>query len=261
MEKSSQRTVQALERGLKTMDMLMHADCAMGVNEIAKLQGITPSAAFRILKTLTQNGWAFQLSDDKYIPGAKVSFITTRKNFHFALAEVAYPIMRELTAREALPMNLVVSQDQRFFILQQTRSNRYVDFVAPIGSNLPLHASAGGKILLCEMSEVLRTATLDEIIFEKMTHNTICGRHRLLEELGRVRMQGYALDYYESLEHACCVGVPLRSPSGEIYAALSFSGITDVASRNQLNTYVPELKEAAERITRNLFLLCDSVQK
>lgn len=68
MEKKEQGTVQALERGLKILELLMQEKRPMGVNEIAKCQGITPSAAYRILKTLEANGWSFQMSDDKYIP-------------------------------------------------------------------------------------------------------------------------------------------------------------------------------------------------
>ena len=132
MEKKEQGTVQALERGLKILELLMHEKRPMGVNEIAKCQGITPSAAYRILKTLEATGWSFQMSDGKYIPGEKLSYVTEKNNFHLALAEVAYPVMQELTVREILPMNLVVRQDRRFFILQQTRTNRYVDFVAPV---------------------------------------------------------------------------------------------------------------------------------
>ena len=117
MERKEQGTVQALERGLKILELLMQEKRPMGVNEIAKCQGITPSAAYRILKTLETNGWSFQMSDDKYIPGEKLSYVTEKNNFHLALAEVAYPIMQELTAREILPMNLVVRQDRRFFML------------------------------------------------------------------------------------------------------------------------------------------------
>ena len=234
MEKKEQGTVQALERGLKILELLMQEKRPMGVNEIAKCQGITPSAAYRILKTLEATGWSFQMSDDKYIPGEKLSYVTEKNNFHLALAEVAYPVMQELTAREILPMN-------------------------PVGSALPLHASAGGKILLCELPEVLRAQFLDGISFESMTPNTICTKRSFLEELDKVRQQGYALDYFESLSHTCCVAVPVRSPEGEIYAALSFSGITDVTSREQLAYYLPQLREAAQTITRRLFLLREQV--
>ena len=78
MERKEQGTVQALERGLKILELLMQEKRPMGVNEIAKCQGITPSAAYRILKTLEANGWSFQMSDDKYIPGEKLSYITEK---------------------------------------------------------------------------------------------------------------------------------------------------------------------------------------
>lgn len=127
MERKEQGTVQALERGLKILELLMQEKRPMGVNEIAKCQGITPSAAYRILKTLETNGWSFQMSDDKYIPGEKLSYVTEKNNFHLALAEVAYPIMQELTAREILPMNLVVRQDRRFsFCSRRARSGMLI---------------------------------------------------------------------------------------------------------------------------------------
>ena len=44
MERKEQGTVQALERGLKILELLMQEKRPMGVNEIAKCQGITPSA-------------------------------------------------------------------------------------------------------------------------------------------------------------------------------------------------------------------------
>ena len=126
MEKKEQGTVQALERGLKILELLMQEKRPMGVNEIAKCQGITPSAAYRILKTLEATGWSFQMSDDKYIPGEKLSYITEKNNFHLALAEVAYPIMQELTARELLA-------DRRCGGMTLYASDRPEDFGAVAG--------------------------------------------------------------------------------------------------------------------------------
>ena len=53
-KKEKKETVQALDRGLRILDALMESESALGVNALAKQQGITPSAAFRILKTLEQ---------------------------------------------------------------------------------------------------------------------------------------------------------------------------------------------------------------
>ena len=144
-KKEKKETVQALDRGLRILDALMESESALGVNALAKQQGITPSAAFRILKTLEQGGWVFQCEDDKYIPGEKLTYVRGHAKLLTALSEVAYPVMAALSEKEKLPMNLAVREGQRFFVLQQSRSGRYVDFVAPVGSELPVHASAGGR--------------------------------------------------------------------------------------------------------------------
>jgi len=57
--------VLVLERGLKILELLMLEKRPMRINEIAKCQGITPSAAYRILKVLVATGWGFRMSDDK----------------------------------------------------------------------------------------------------------------------------------------------------------------------------------------------------
>lgn len=251
--KQKNEKVQVLERALKILDLLMNTKSPMGVNEIAKLQEITPSAAFRILKTLEAECWVYQCNDTKYVVGSKLSAITEQNNMYLALAEIAYPIMAKLTAQEVLPMNLVVRESFRFFILQQSRSTRYVDFIAPIGSNLPVHASGGGKVLLCELPETLLMDQLNSITFQSMTQNTITNRREFLAELEQVRKNGFALDYYESLDNTCCVAVPVRNNKNFIIAALSFSGITHVKSRNDLDYYVPLLKEAAQQISDKFY--------
>ena len=252
-KKEKKETVQALDRGLRILDALMESESALGVNALAKQQGITPSAAFRILKTLEQGGWVFQCEDDKYIPGEKLTYVRGHAKLLTALSEVAYPVMAALSEKEKLPMNLAVREGQRFFVLQQSRSGRYVDFVAPVGSELPVHASAGGKILLSELTENLRDDILDRTDFFKMTERTIITKEVFLEELNRVRQKGYALDFFESLDYTCCIGVPVRGKDGEILAALSFSGIAGVKEEQELTAYLPELKEAAETIRARLF--------
>lgn len=252
--------VQTLDRALKILDSLIETKQPLGVNEISKMHDINPSAAFRILKTLQVNGWVYQCENDKYILGEKIAFVTEKDNFYMALSEVAYYVMKKLTESEGFPMNLVVKQGNRYFILQQTRTNRLADYVPPIGTPLPLHASAGGKILLCEIPTSLQSEILDTINFEMMTPYTICRKKEFLDELNRVKSQEYALDYHESIEGCCCIGVPVRGKNLEIIAALSFSGITGITSQDQLLYYLPLLKKASREITERLFILQDEYQ-
>ena len=72
--------IKMVERALTVLDLLRTSKERLGVNEIAKRCDLSPSTAFRILKTLEVTGWVFQLSDDRYIPGEKISFVTEKSN-------------------------------------------------------------------------------------------------------------------------------------------------------------------------------------
>ncbi len=253
MEGQVAGTIKALDRALAVLDVLMSSRQPMGVNEIAKVCQVNLSTTFRILKTLEAGGWVYQCMDDRYIIGGKVSFMTEKDSFYLALKEVSYYIMNRLSEMEGQALNLVVRQNDKCLIIQQSRTNRLIDLVPPIGTFLPIHGSAAGKVLICELPPKLLSEVLEGLRFELLTPYTIVRRNEFIAELEKVRQQQYAFDYNESMESSCCVGVPVRNSSGDVIAALSFSGILGVTSPRQLQQYLPKLQNAALEITQKLY--------
>ena len=246
-------TIKVLDRALIIIEALKQSKQPLGVNELAKLCSINLSTTFRILKTLETHGWVFQLENTKYITGEKINFVTTSENQYMALKEVAFPIMFMHTMREGQAMNLLVRENIACVILQQSRTDRIIDYVPPIGTKLPLHASAGGKILLSELPLDNLEDYLSAIDFRALTKNTITHKFDFINELATVRENGYALDMGESSAISCCISVPVRNSKNEIIAALSFSGIVDIKTKEKLLYYLPSLKDAAAAISARLF--------
>jgi DNA-binding IclR family transcriptional regulator len=245
-------TVKALEKGLIILDMIKESDQPLGVNEIARRSAINLTTAFRMLQTLKNKGWLYQDNDDKYIVGHKISFVTDKNNFYQQLKDIAYFTMSRLTNMEKQAMNLIVRVNEKCFILQQSRTDK-VDYIPPIGSVISIYASAGGKILLSELSDFLLEEILGKIELKPLTEHTITDRTVLLNELVKIRQSGYAVDMHESQEEGVCVSVPVRSRSGEIIAALSFSGFIRKIPVNKIKYYFQVLKEASAEITGNIF--------
>ena len=246
-------SVKVLRRSLDIMDKIRTENRPLGVNELSKCCNLGTSTVFRIMKTLVDSGWAYQLENDKYIIGQKFFFQTEKDNLYLALQDLAYPIMCRLSVQENQAMNLCVRINEKCMILQQSRSDRLVDFVNPKGSNLPIHASGSGKVLFSELDQPLLDDLLDMIEFKKFAPQTIITRQKFLQELENVRNQGYAVDFHESVENTSCVAVPIRNPNGHIIASLSFSGFIGLDDQTHLTGYVPILKKAAEDITGKLF--------
>ncbi len=248
--------VKVLEKALTVLDTVQSATVPLGVNEIAKDSGLSPATAYRMLRTLKNHGYIYQDKNEKYTVGYKLSFVSEKTGFYMALKEVAYPVMATLSAQEKEAMNLAVRDPERCYILGQSRSGRMVDYVPPIGTTLPPHASACGKVLLSELSPSLLSAILTTLDFTGMTENTVTDKEQFQAVLAEVRKKGYALDNHETQDKGFCIAVPIRSAptdTGEIIAALSFSGFIGQKSLGEVDYYVGLLQNASREITERLF--------
>lgn len=253
MEEKAKENVKVLEKALIILDIIRDSNRPLGVNEISKQGSVNLTTAFRILKTLKNRGWVYQNENGKYIVGHKISFVTEKTNFYLALMEISYYTMARLSAMVMQAMNLVVKENEKCFILQQTRTGKIVDYVPPKGSMLPIYASASGKILMSELPAPILEEILNRTELKPLTKYTITRRPDLLVELDKVRQLGYAVDAHESQEEGFCVAVPVRSKDGEIFAALSFSGFIGKMSESEIDHYYQILRKASAEITKNLY--------
>lgn len=226
---------------------------ATGVNEIAKLTGIHPATVHRILKSLQSNGWVIQDRNGKYMLGYKFASYAVKDNTLPVLKEAAYAVMREITESESQAMNLAIRKHEKCIIYVQTRTGKLLDYVLPTGTELHMHATACGKVLLSELPEPLLNDIFAMLDFVALTPRTIAKKSAFLKELELVRERGYALDMHESLDQSCCIAVPVRDENSQIIAALSFSGILSELEESDIRYYVGVLNEGSKKITRKLY--------
>lgn len=256
MDLKANERIKAVENTIKILDLILAADQPLGVNEISRQSSISLTTAFRILKTLKGSGWIYQDKEDRYLVGHKISFVTEKNNFYMALKEVAHYTMARLSAKTSQAMNLSVRDNNKCYIIQQSRTKKIVDYVPPVGTQISIYASACGKVLLSELPDLLLGAIMDSVPIKPLTQYTVLDRAQILDLLAKCRRDGYALDARESMDHAYCIAVPVRFGNGEIIAALSFSGIIgDTIDDGKIQTYFSLLKEGASEISENLYAL------
>lgn len=249
MEEST--NIKVLDRALLLIEELDKGP--RGVNELAKVCGLNPASTFRILKTLLAHGFVWQGEDEKYSIGTRLSYVSSNHSFLSELCETAYYRMKKLSDTEHEAMNLVVRDYDRCYIICQSRTGKIVDYVPPVGTYLPFHASACGKILLAGLDETTRDRILDSIDYKKLTDSTITSREEFVSGLCKAREQGFAIDAHESQAEGFCVAVPVRDKKGGTIAALSFSGFIGRRTVDEVDHYVKLLKAASAEITDELF--------
>ncbi len=258
MNKTDSSRILVIEKAIKIIEALREEKKSIGVNELSRKLSLNGATTYRILRTLMYYGWIHQNSDGKYSIGYKLSMNFDSEQFYSILKDVSYFVMKRLTEQENESVNLIVRQNENGIILQQTRTNKLIDYVKPSGSFLPLHATACGKVLLSELPEQQVKNLISIMDFRPYTTNTITDKALFIEELKKVKARGYAVDLGESLENSNCISVPVRGPSEEIIAALSFTGILGEFTIEKENHYFDVLSKAAQEIKMEMFKTDDT---
>lgn len=95
--------------------------------------------------------------------------------------------------------------------------------VAEVGTSIPPHCSANGKVLLASFSVEAAQQIIGSQGLRSFTPNTITTLDELWSELARVRERGFANDVEEYRAGLCSVGAPIRDHRGQVVASLSIA--------------------------------------
>jgi IclR family pca regulon transcriptional regulator len=107
-------------------------------------------------------------------------------------------------------------------------------------------------VLLAALPEEEALQRLQRMVRQRLTPKTITEIPALMEELARVRAQGYALNDEELELGVRSIAVPIRNAAGQTLASVS---LATAASRrttdNMIDTLLPEL-ESVRRMLGSL---------
>ena len=126
-------------------------------------------------------------------------------------------------------------------------------FQLPVGTEVPFHCTASGKLFLAHCEERVLSAILESIPITREGPNSVRDVGELRARLAEVREAGYAWDDEEFIAGMIAFAVPVRDPGGRFVAALAFHAPVQRLSLEEGRTHVPLLREGAARMEALLF--------
>lgn len=121
-----------------------------------------------------------------------------------------------------------------------------------IGSKVPLHCTAIGKLFLAFLPEAKRARLIEQIDLVPFTHNTITTLAGLASELESVRQEGLSIDREEYLAGVVCLAAPVFNARQEITAGIAIQAPAARMPVTDAYRYRSALQNAARA-------LCDSL--
>jgi len=245
--------VPALDRGLKLLRILGQASGPLTLSELSDQIGVSRSTVYSLLATLQEYG--FVARDERYktyqlgIGALELGSAYLNKiNLLPAFNEVAQRLV--VACGETVKLAVLDGRDVVYLGKQDGLYS--VRLVARVGSRMPAHATAVGKVLLAELSDSELLLLYADGQLVALTPHTITNVGSLLHAIVAVRVQGYALDLEESTPRVQCVAAPVRDHSGAVVAAISIGVPHDRLSPARLEELTAVVRQHAQELSRAL---------
>ena len=144
--------------------------------------------------------------------------------------------------------NLTMIDGNEVVYLDRVETSANVRLHMRLGSRVPLHCTASGKLLLSDLPIEQVRRLIGPGPLKRYTERTIVSVPVLVRELAKVRASGIGTDNREYLTDSVCLAVPVTDPRGRICAAVAVHGPAPRMTLRKGHGFVPALKRAAAAI-------------
>lgn len=182
--------VQSLARGLRVLQSFGAAKSSMTLTEVAERTDLTRGTARRLLLTLDRLG--FVGSDGKqFWLKPQVMDLGYRYLASLPWWQLAKPIIEEATSAVNEACNVGILDGVDIIYTAGVEVNRIVSTNIRIGSRLPAHATATGRVLLSLLSDQQLDNFFNTAELKQLTPKTVVDEATLRSILRKVRVDQY----------------------------------------------------------------------
>lgn len=242
-----------LLRAIDILEMLSKNKNGYTLAQISSMLDSPKSSVFDILKTLVYKNMVVEDNQSgitKYKIGLQSFLIGSSFLNDIDIVNVARNDLIALANKMHATAFIAVLDEYKVTYIYKYESQRSIITTANIGTKNPLHSTGLGKVLMAFSSESILKDALKTMDFEPLTPYTITSPEKYIDELKKVRVNGYAVDDRENSMYQFCAAAPIRNHTGEVIAAISCSGLYEnMIDYSDLGVIV---KQTADKISSKL---------
>jgi len=246
---SNQDKQSTLMRGIQILEHIVSKEQPVSSAYLADELDLPKPTVHRIAQQLEQHGLLRrELGGRSFVGGKrlqKLAAAAMRNSIYGAHRAV---IMKELSEEVGETCNLTMLDGKEIVYLDRVESNWPFRIHLPIGSHLPLHCTATGKLFLANMQKSNRRRLLYGAPLARYTDLTICDPDILEQQLQQIKQDGVGCDTGEYLDGMVAVAVPVINEDAKMNLALAIHSPSARKSLDELRQYLPLLRAAAGRL-------------
>lgn len=212
---------------------------------LVQRSGLPRSTTHRTADTMIRLGW-LDKPRDRYRIGNRLFEISGLAPVRHELRESVLPYLQDLYQATRTTVQLGVLDSPRVLVVEKISGHRPMPMLSQVGGTIPAHCSGLGRAILAWSD----AATVDAVIEAGLTPRTpwtLTTPVGLRRELAAIPDRGWAVDQEEGNTGVCCVAAPVFGPLGDVVAALSVTGPTELVRAERVGPAVRMAAAAASR--------------
>lgn len=249
---SKAQILKSLDVALRVLEAFTVERPERGVTELADLLGVSKASIYRVLATLERREFVMQDSvSGRYRLGPGMRRAGNMSVADLDLPTEARPFMERLRDETGEEVHLAALDGGQAVYVAKVGGVHPIQVVSNIGDRSPAHCVSTGKMLLAyaEQNDLERLLNHGLVCYTERTHAT---RHSLTQELGRVRQQGYAVNWGEYRNDVRGVAAPIVDSNGQVNASIGICGPAYRLTSELIAASAPIVTETATALSAYL---------
>jgi IclR family pca regulon transcriptional regulator len=239
--------LQTLDRSTEVLEAVVQSG-GMTLAEVQRRLGLGNTVSHRILQTWTELDYLALDPDSKlYRAGVKLLALGLRVRGGFVNEDLQQRL-RAVADQLNCTTNAALLYGKQVFHIARAESRYVSPLQLEIGTTLPAHVTALGRVLLAQLPpDRIRALYGDGPLpaYGSQSDRTV---DELIADLGAVRKSGFALCYQTINESSGAVAVPLHDAAGTVVAAINAVGAIERFDQATIAASIlPELRRAAQQ--------------
>ncbi|MFS4581464.1 IclR family transcriptional regulator [Phaeobacter sp. C3_T13_0] len=238
-------------RLLLILEEVVRRGVAVKPAQLVEALGLPKPTLHRLLQTAEEVGFLQRDLDGRsYGPGPRLRSlaVNTMSSEHLRTARLT--ILRSVAEEIGETCNLATPDREGMTYLDRVETKWPLRIQLPIGTQVPFHCTASGKMYL----STLRPATLNSVLsaraLEPQTEQTITSPEALRAELQKTRKRGFSTDDEEFMTGMAAIAVPVLDTQQRLMATLSVHAPVQRSSLVQILEFLEPLKRAAISLSK-----------
>lgn len=237
-------------RSLRLLGVLANEGRALTLAELAQRLALPKASVHRLCAQLQDSGHLARDIDDKiYTLGPALRRLALDVLNHGVERGLRHAVLDTLVREVGETCNFTTLDGAEVLYLDRVEAQWPLRLTLDVGSHVPLHCTASGKLFLAHMPLARRNQMIEQLSLHRMTPNTIVDSAALRAECDRIASIGHSTDNEEYIAGLVAAAVPVRDGSGAVRAALAVHAPSARMSLAQAIDRLPALQDAASRMS------------